>query len=285
METNKTIKTDLFKIDPRNIVVVDGFNCRTNFGDLDKLADEIKAQGVLNPISVIPFKDENGVEKYQLVDGERRYRAVMKLIADGVEMSRIPALFLSKSLTEEELLIQQALRNEGDQFSPYEWGILARKLIDKCGLTIVECSKKLGLNSGAISRYLGYLELDPKLAQLLKDKVISGPNLDRVLNAYNGDEEAAYKEIMGLEKKRKEKNEKVISLKDLDECSRVVVFKDSKKISLGLDCLFRYIKKYTENGSKEIEIDLVKIAGQLKAGKLITEILDELKQKAYANVD
>lgn len=69
METNTTKRTDLFKVDPRNIVVMEGFNVRIDF-DLDELKEQIKAAGVLNPITVIPFKDEDGNEKYQLVDGE-----------------------------------------------------------------------------------------------------------------------------------------------------------------------------------------------------------------------
>ena len=71
METNKTKNTDLFLIDPRNIVVVDGFNVRRDF-DLDELKEQIKAKGVLNPLTVIAFKDDEGNEKYKLVDGERR---------------------------------------------------------------------------------------------------------------------------------------------------------------------------------------------------------------------
>lgn len=51
METNKTKNTDLFLIDPRNIVVVDGFNVRRDF-DLDELKEQIKAKGVLNPLTV-----------------------------------------------------------------------------------------------------------------------------------------------------------------------------------------------------------------------------------------
>lgn len=42
METNKTKNTDLFLIDPRNIVVVDGFNVRRDF-DLDELKEQVKA--------------------------------------------------------------------------------------------------------------------------------------------------------------------------------------------------------------------------------------------------
>ena len=77
METNKTKNTDLFLIDPRNIVVVDGFNVRRDF-DLDELKEQIKAKGVLNPLTVIAFKDDEGNEKYKLVDGERRYMEGME---------------------------------------------------------------------------------------------------------------------------------------------------------------------------------------------------------------
>lgn len=274
-EFNKTTKTDLYKIDPRNIVVVDGFNCRKNFGDIDKLAAEIKAQGVLNPISVIPFKDEGGNDKYRLVDGERRYRAVMKLLNEGdTEIQRIPALFLSKSLSEEDMLIQQALRNEGDQFTPYEWGLLAKRLMDKCGLTMKEVSEKLGINIGTISRYLGYLELDPRLSGLIRDRLISGPNLDRVLNAYNGNEEAAYKEINKLLKSMEEKGATKVSLRDCDKGSKPVVFKDSTIIRKGLEKLISYVKDYQEENDCQIQLDIIGILSKLKGGTMIDEILE-----------
>lgn len=277
-EFNKTTKTDLYKIDPRNIVVVEGFNCRKNFGDIDKLAEEIKAQGILNPISVIPFKDENGNDKYRLVDGERRYRATMKLINEGVEILRIPALFLSKSMSEEDMLIQQALRNEGEQFTPYEWGLLAKRLMDKCGLTMKEVSEKLGINIGTISRYLGYLELDPRLSELIRDRKISGPNLDRVLNAYNGDEEAAYKEIVKLLKSMEEKGTTKVSLRDCDKNSKTVIFKDSTTIRKGLDKLISYVKEYQTENNCKVQLNIVDMLAQLKDGTLIDEILDKAQK-------
>ena len=277
-EFNKTTKTDLYKIDPRNIVVVEGFNCRKNFGDIDKLAEEIKAQGILNPISVIPFKDENGNDKYRLVDGERRYRATMKLINEGVEILRIPALFLSKSMSEEDMLIQQALRNEGEQFTPYEWGLLAKRLMDKCGLTMKEVSEKLGINIGTISRYLGYLELDPRLSELIRDRKISGPNLDRVLNAYNGDEEAAYKEIVKLLKSMEEKGTTKVSLRDCDKNSKTVIFKDSTAIRKGLDKLISYLKEYQTENNCKVQLNIVDMLAQLKDGTLIDEILDKAQK-------
>lgn len=62
MELNQTKRTDIYNIDPRNVVVVDGFNARRNF-ELDELKEQIKAKGVLNPITVVPFKDDEGNEK------------------------------------------------------------------------------------------------------------------------------------------------------------------------------------------------------------------------------
>ena len=96
METNATKRTDIFQIDPRNIVVMDDFNARRDF-DLEELKEQIKAKGVLNPITVLPFKDEDGIERYKLVDGERRYRATM-LAVEEVNMVMIRKILTSESL-------------------------------------------------------------------------------------------------------------------------------------------------------------------------------------------
>ena len=45
METNATKRTDIFLIDPRNIVVMEGFNVRIDF-DLEELKEQIKVAGV-----------------------------------------------------------------------------------------------------------------------------------------------------------------------------------------------------------------------------------------------
>ena len=56
MELNATKRTDLFLIDPRNIVVMDGFNVRRDF-DLNELKEQIKANGVLNPDTVMEWRN------------------------------------------------------------------------------------------------------------------------------------------------------------------------------------------------------------------------------------
>lgn len=286
METNKTTKTDIYKIDPRNIVVKEGFNSRSDFGDLDELAQQIAEQGVLNPISVQVFKDENGNEKYQLVDGERRYRAVMKLINSGHEIARVPTLFVSKNCSEEELLIQQAMRNEGKPFNEYEWGVLARKLRDVCGLTMNEIAKKLGKNPGMVSYWLQIMEMKPELQTLIRDNVVTAVDVRKILQANNKNEEVAYNEIIKAQKNANDKGKKKITLKDLDINSRTIAYKDSKEIKYGLRKLFEYCKRYTNpDGVMDFEFDLHDILDELEKDKTIVEIFDNIKKTAYAEAE
>lgn len=256
-ETNKTTKTDIYNIDPRRIVVVDGFNSRTDFGNIEELAAQIKEQGMLNPITVIPQKDDNGNETYRLVDGERRYRAVMLLLSRGVDIARIKALFLSKSTSEEEMLIQQFLRNEGKNFTEYELGVLCRKLRDNCGKTVAEIAKMLGKNQGVICYALADLEYDPRIQEMLKNNQICGPDVRRVFTAakekYGKDEyeQKALKELLRLEKAAKDKaqtdgNDKTnapkVSTKD---CLLVSNAKDTKAFIKGMGVFNRFLLSYS----------------------------------------
>ena len=117
----KSINVQVFNIDPRKIDVMEGFNKRVDFGDIDELAAQIKEQGLLEAITVVPYKnDANGEERYLLVNGERRYRALMKLINDGEDVGLVRANFLDvekDNITDADLYIQQYMRNEGKKFN------------------------------------------------------------------------------------------------------------------------------------------------------------------------
>ena len=169
METNTTKRTDLFKVDPRNIVVMEGFNVRIDF-DLDELKEQIKAAGVLNPITVIPFKDEEGKEKYKLVDGERRYRATMLAIEEGANIPFIKALKAPKDSTTEQLYIEQMMRNEGKRFSEYECAIMFRRFKEELGYSQVQIADKFKKSPAFISKCLSLLNLP----QYLQDQIVAG---------------------------------------------------------------------------------------------------------------
>ena len=46
----KTTATDSYFVDPRNIAIIDGFNVRTDYGDIDSLAESIRESGVKVPL-------------------------------------------------------------------------------------------------------------------------------------------------------------------------------------------------------------------------------------------
>lgn len=188
METNATKRTDIYQIDPRNVVVMQDFNVRRDF-DLDELKDQIIAKGVLNPISVIPFKDENGVEKYKLVDGERRYRATMAAIAEGVDIKRIKAMYVSKNSKPEDLYIEQMMRNEGKKFTEYECGIMFKRFKDNYGYTQVEIAEKFKKSPAFVSKCLSMMDLPPEILQRIENNHISAKAARDIASSYETEEQ------------------------------------------------------------------------------------------------
>ena len=169
METNETKRKDIFLIDPRRIVVVENFNVRRDF-DLDELTEQIKAKGVLNPVTVLSFRGDDGVERYKLVDGERRYRATMRAISEGTEISHIPALKASKDATTEQLYIEQMMRNEGKRFTEFECGLMFRRFKEEFGYNQEQIAGIFKYSPAFVSKCLSLLDLPP----YLQDKVASG---------------------------------------------------------------------------------------------------------------
>ena len=275
--TNKTSRKDLYMIDPRNIIVVEGFNSRVNF-DIDSLCESIKENGVLNPITSIKVTDSEGNEKYRLVDGERRYRSVMKLIEEGVEIARIPSIIIPE-MSDAELLVQQIVRNDGKAFNEYEYMVACDKFI-KYGWERAEIAKKLGKNIGLISYYLDHKNRDKQVLDLLKDGTISGSEVRRIYSNNKGNEENAVKEILDAKRRNEIKGKKTITINDLDLEGRTIVAKDSKAIAKALEKLFYYYNKYSENGTIDLSLDMSEMLSYLKDGKLITEVFEQALEDA-----
>lgn len=188
-ELNNTKRTDIYTIDPRNVVIVENFNVRKEFA-LDELKEQIKLQGVLNPITVVPFKDEDGNEKYRLVDGERRVRATLAAIEEGAEIARIKAIFLPRNTKEEDLLIEQMMRNEGKNFTEYEQALMFQRFRDKFGYSQSEIAAKFGKSATFVGRCLSLLELTPEIQEKIENGEISTGAV-RLIVGTNKEDEAA----------------------------------------------------------------------------------------------
>lgn len=241
-EINATKRTDIYQIDPRNIVVVEGFNARKNF-DLDELKEQIRKVGVLNPITVIPFKDkETGTEKYRLVDGERRYRAVMALLAEGEDIKRIKAMYLPKGTKEEDLLIQQLLKNTGKQFSEIEMAKLFNRFKEQWGYTQTEIADKFCKKASFVSRCMALLDLPAEIIEMMERGEISADSARQIANRHKDDVDAQVEDAEKAVNTAKAKGKKTATTKDIPvnvQAANLIakIRKDLKKYAALMDSL------------------------------------------------
>ncbi len=146
-------------------IEVNPFQPRTSFNEesLRELASSIKELGVIQPITVRKV-DFN---KYQLVSGERRFRA-SKLIGLETIPSYIRIANDQESL--EMALVENIQRQDLD---PIEIAISYQRLIDEINITQEQLSDRVGKNRSTIANYLRLLKLDPIIQTGMRDGFVS----------------------------------------------------------------------------------------------------------------
>lgn len=146
-------------------IEVNPFQPRTNFNEetLKELASSIRELGVIQPITVRKL----GFNKYQLVSGERRFRA-SKLIGLATIPSYIRIANDQESL--EMALVENIQRQDLD---PIEIALSYQRLIEEIELTQEQLSDRVGKKRSTISNYLRLLKLDPIIQTGMRDGFIS----------------------------------------------------------------------------------------------------------------
>lgn len=289
--TNPTARREsdgIMLIDPANIVVEEGFNSRVDF-DIDDLVDSIEKNGVKNPIAVVPMTDDDGFTRYRLVDGERRYRASLKVRERGGDLARIPAMFLSKSLDKKDLIVEQIIRNKQKNFNEYELGLALQKLID-LGYTPSEAYSKCSLPAWS-SIYLAHLNRDERVQKVMREGRISGNEVRKIYRNHGNDEKGAVEEILkAIENVDKQsennpdtKKKKRITIKDLDIEGKTLTAKTDKTILQGIEKIFEIYRKYADLGNGKylnIEIDITDLYNRLREGEHANNIFADYASKA-----
>ncbi|MBC3846901.1 ParB/RepB/Spo0J family partition protein [Winogradskyella echinorum] len=146
-------------------IEVNPFQPRTNFNEesLRELASSIRELGVIQPITVRKL----AFNKYQLVSGERRFRA-SKLI--GLEA--IPAYI--RIANDQESLEMALVENiQRQDLDPIEIALSYQRLIDEINLTQEQMSERVGKKRSTIANYLRLLKLDPIIQTGMRDGFIS----------------------------------------------------------------------------------------------------------------
>lgn len=143
-----------------------GFNPRKHFDEvsLNELAESIRQQGILQPVTVRHIADGNG---YELVFGERRYRA-----ATIVGMQEIPAII--NDLTDEEaeeIAITENLQRK--DVTPMEEANAYQRLMESGRHDLSSLAVQFGKSEAYIRTRLKFASLIPEIATLLETDEIT----------------------------------------------------------------------------------------------------------------
>ncbi len=219
------------------------FQPRSNFNDeaLHELAGSIRELGVIQPITVRKM-DFN---KFQLVSGERRYRA-----SRLVGLKTIPAYI--RIANDQESLEMALVENiQRQDLDPIEIALSYQRLIDEIQLTQEKLSERVGKKRSTITNYMRLLKLDPIIQTGIRDGFLSMGHGRALVNIdKKADQIALYEKIVGqnMSVRNTEK-----AVKDYRE-GKVDSGKNIKKTSKNPEFVTENLDKFTEHLSVKVAI-------------------------------
>lgn len=145
-------------------IVTNPFQPRTRFDHnaLEELAESIKLLGIIQPITV----RKNG-DNYQLISGERRFRA-----SQLAGLNEIPAYI---RLANDQAMLEMAIVEnvQRENLDAIEVALSFQRLIDECELTQEELAERVGKQRSTVTNYLRLLKLPEEIQAALIRKQIS----------------------------------------------------------------------------------------------------------------
>jgi len=131
---------------------------------LEDLASSIKAQGVVQPIVVRPISGKGKEQRYEIVAGERRWRA-----AQLAGLAEIPAVV--REIPDEAAIAMALIENiQRENLNPLEEARALDRLIREFDLTHAEAAQAVGRSRASVSNLLRLQDLSDKVKPLLEDR-------------------------------------------------------------------------------------------------------------------
>ena len=153
------------------------FQPRTNFEEiaLQELSDSIKQHGIIQPITVRKL----GYDKYQLISGERRFRA-----SQLAQLTEIPAYI--RVANDQAMLEMGLIENiQREDLDPIEISLSYKRLIDECNITQEQLGEKVNKQRSTVTNFLRLLKLPAVIQKAVRDKDISMGHARALLSVEN----------------------------------------------------------------------------------------------------
>ncbi len=159
------------------------FQPRTNFEEnaLQELSDSIKQHGIIQPITLRKL----GYDNYQLISGERRFRA-----SQLAGLHEIPAYV---RIANDQAMLEMALVEniQREDLDPIEVALSYKRLIDECDLTQEGLSEKVGKQRSTVTNFLRLLKLSAPIQKAIRDREITMGHAKALINIDNDDRQLA----------------------------------------------------------------------------------------------
>jgi ParB family chromosome partitioning protein len=159
------------------------FQPRTNFEEtaLQELSESIRQHGIIQPLTVRKL----GYDRYQLISGERRFRA-----SQMAGLTEVPAYI--RIADDQEMLEMALVENiQREDLDPIEVSLSYKRLIDECNLTQEQLSEKVGKQRSTVTNFLRLLKLPAPIQKALRDSDISMGHAKALINIDNEDRQLA----------------------------------------------------------------------------------------------
>ncbi len=130
---------------------------------LEELSESIKAQGLIQPILVRSLK---GAKKYEIIAGERRWRA-----AQMAGLHDVPVVI--REVTDQAAMCMALIENiQREDLNPLDEAQALYRLLDEFDMTHEAVAEAVGRSRSSVSNMLRLLDLDSKVKKLVQSRQI-----------------------------------------------------------------------------------------------------------------
>ena len=146
-------------------IEVNPYQPRTEFDveALQDLADSIKLQGLIQPITV----RQVGQNSYQLISGERRFRA-----SKMAGLTEVPAYV--RTANDQQMLEMALIENiQRENLNAMEVAFSLQRMLDECDLKQEELGERVSKNRSTVTNYLRLLKLPPSIQTSIRENKVS----------------------------------------------------------------------------------------------------------------
>ncbi|MFT6209892.1 MAG: ParB family chromosome partitioning protein [Bacteroidia bacterium] len=174
---------------PISEIEANPFQPRTRFDQekLDELAASILQLGIIQPITLRKVRPN----KYQIISGERRFRA-----SQLAGLTEVPAYI---RVANDQAMLEMALVEniQRDNLDAIEVAISYQRLIDECSLTQEALGERVGKKRSTITNYLRLLKLPPQIQKAIIDRVLTMGHARSIISIDDENEQLQlFKEIV-----------------------------------------------------------------------------------------